>query len=455
VKRGLLVLVLAALACGGPPPPTEQLREAVAVAGASPASGVAFRLPARRGEARLYDLPGLEPVAANLDPGPGTDRIVGFAPDDDLLYALADGALLALDLRIGRFRVLDSTVVHAAVDATGTVVLARADGGLALGADRRVTPVGGLPARSRLELLWGAPGGRTAAVVRGDSGRRLLVLSGGAVASSRPLPDGPVARTVWGDAVAIGTPEGVEIQELLRDTPPVRIRLRPGVLALAFSASGHRLYAATDQPAVEVFERFEGDALGKVPLAGPVTALRSDEYGRYLFGVSGDRLILLDVLSDTLVTQAGLWGDDLPAAGPDGTILLRRGSDVVAMAPGDSAPRGRVAGGAADRWLVAPWSTRRQTLAVGQTDAPVGAVPVPGQEIFVQVSSTSNAQWAEGLAADLRLAGMRATVLPPRSADEMYRVVLGPYATREEAETIGRKLGMPYWIFQRDTAAVP
>jgi cell division protein FtsN len=45
---------------------------------------------------------------------------------------------------------------------------------------------------------------------------------------------------------------------------------------------------------------------------------------------------------------------------------------------------------------------------------------------------------------------MRATVLPPATADEMYRVVLGPYATREEAETTGRKLGMPYWIFQRD-----
>jgi cell division protein FtsN len=50
---------------------------------------------------------------------------------------------------------------------------------------------------------------------------------------------------------------------------------------------------------------------------------------------------------------------------------------------------------------------------------------------------------------------MRATVLPPTTADEMYRVVLGPYPTREEAETIGRKLGMPYWIFQRDTTTAP
>jgi SPOR domain len=453
VKRGLLVLLPAALACGGAPPQTEQLREAVATAGAPPASGVAFRLPARNGEPRLYELPDLAPLAADLDPGPATDRLIGFAPDDDLLYSLAGGELLALDLRIGRFRTLDSGVVHAAVDATGTVVLARADGGLAQGSDRRVSPVGHLPPHSRLELLWSAPGGRTAAVVRGDSGRRLIVLSGGTLASSVPLPDGPVARTVWGDAVAIGGPEGIELRELLREAPPVRIRLRPGVLALAFSASGHRLYAATDAPAVQVFDRFDGDALLEIAVPGPVTALRADEFGRYLFGVTGDALVLLDVRGDTAMVRTGIWGDDLPAAGPDGTILVRRGDDVVAVTAVDSTPTGRVAGGARDRWLVAPWSPRRQALAVAPTDAPVGAVAAPGQEIFVQVSSTSNAQWAEGLAADLRLAGMRATVLPPRSAAEMYRVVLGPYATRDEAETIGRKLGMPYWIFQRDPAA--
>lgn len=455
MKRGLLALATAVLACGGAPPQTVQLREAVALAGASPASGVAFRLPARRGEARLYDLPGLAAIAANLDPGPGTDRLIGFAPDDDLVYTLAEGDLLALDLRIGRFRTLDSNVVAAAVDATGTVVLARADGGLAVASDRRVSPAGALPPRTRIEMLWGAPGGRTAAVARGDSGRRLLVLTGGAVASSRPLPDGPVARTIWGDAVAIGGPEGIELVELLRETPPIRIRLRPGVLALAFSASGHRLYAATDEPAIQVFERFEGDALDEFAVPGPVTALRTDEFGRYVFGITGDTLVIVDVLSGTAAPRAGLWGDDLPAAGPDGTLVLRRGDDVVAVAPGDSAFRGRVTGGGGDRWLVAPWSARRQTLAVASTDAPIGVAPTPGQQIFVQVSSTSNAQWAEGLASDLRLAGMRATVLPPTTADEMYRVVLGPYPTREEAETIGRKLGMPYWIFQRDTTTAP
>ena len=58
-------------------------------------------------------------------------------------------------------------------------------------------------------------------------------------------------------------------------------------------------------------------------------------------------------------------------------------------------------------------------------------------------------------ARDLRLAGLRTSVLPPVPPEETYRVVVGPYATREEAEDAGRKLGMPYWIFTRDAGPGP
>ena len=73
----------------------------------------------------------------------------------------------------------------------------------------------------------------------------------------------------------------------------------------------------------------------------------------------------------------------------------------------------------------------------------------------MQVSSTSNQPWADKLARDLVVAGLRATVLAPVGPDEMFRVVIGPYASRDEAEETGRKLGMPYWIFTRDAAPPP
>ena len=51
-------------------------------------------------------------------------------------------------------------------------------------------------------------------------------------------------------------------------------------------------------------------------------------------------------------------------------------------------------------------------------------------------------------ADDLTRAGLAARVLPPQHTDDGYRVVLGPYATREQAEAIGRRLGRPFWIYQ-------
>jgi hypothetical protein len=114
-----------------------------------------------------------------------------------------------------------------------------------------------------------------------------------------------------------------------------------------------------------------------------------------------------------------------------------------------------LAGGADDRWLVIQWDPRRPALQIA-AGAPEGGGPRPtGQELFVQVSSTTNQQWADDLARDLRLAGMRATVLPPVPPDDAFRVVIGPYGTRDEAEDAGRKLGMPYWIFTRDQGVAP
>ena len=43
---------------------------------------------------------------------------------------------------------------------------------------------------------------------------------------------------------------------------------------------------------------------------------------------------------------------------------------------------------------------------------------------------------------------LAARVLPPQQPDDGYRVVLGPFATRAQAEATGRRLGRPFWIYQ-------
>jgi cell division protein FtsN len=66
--------------------------------------------------------------------------------------------------------------------------------------------------------------------------------------------------------------------------------------------------------------------------------------------------------------------------------------------------------------------------------------------VFLQVSSSQNPAWANELSGKLKAAGLPASVLAPARSDEAYRVVLGPYATREQAEEAGKKIGMPSFV---------
>jgi cell division protein FtsN len=95
-------------------------------------------------------------------------------------------------------------------------------------------------------------------------------------------------------------------------------------------------------------------------------------------------------------------------------------------------------------WI--PRGVPATTVAAASSDTAGGA----GAEgpLYVQVSTSQNADWSGHLADDLTRAGLNARVLPPQHPDDGYRVVLGPYATRDQAEATGRRLGRPFWIYQ-------
>lgn len=455
--RSIAVLLLLTSACGTSPE-TRQLREAVATRVPDDARGVALRLAARRGaDVRLYRLPNLDAVAWRFTtPGLVADRVVGYAPDEDAVYVLSPGnQLLALDLTSGRARTADTAVTFAALGPTGGVLLGHRDQSADRLDARRLAPLGRAPKGATLAGVWGTTGGRGLVAVAESGAQALYTGSAGALADRRAVPAGRLAVAPWGDVVAVATESAVTVFDLEGGGQPRRLRLRGAPLAVAFSASGHRLYVATDAPDIELFDRFELGRVGTIETAAPVSALRADPFGHFLLGRTDDAVLLVPLGGDTARVVPSAWQDDLPATGPDGTLLVRRGSDVVALGPDDGKERGRVRGGAADRWLIVPWDPRRPALQLAARPETGLAAAAAGQEIYLQVSSTSNPQWADGLARDLRSAGVRASVLPPTAADEMYRVVVGPYATRDEAEAIGRTLGMPYWIFTRDSAGGP
>jgi cell division septation protein DedD len=67
--------------------------------------------------------------------------------------------------------------------------------------------------------------------------------------------------------------------------------------------------------------------------------------------------------------------------------------------------------------------------------------------VYLQVSRSQNPAWAQALAGEIRDEGFPALVLTPRAGEEAYRVVVGPYSSREAAEAAGRQLGRPSFIF--------
>jgi len=105
-----------------------------------------------------------------------------------------------------------------------------------------------------------------------------------------------------------------------------------------------------------------------------------------------------------------------------------------------------VINGAADICVLTTCLTRgvpASTVASATSDSAGAEGP-----LYVQVSTSQNPEWSGHLADDLTRAGLAARVLPPQHPDDGYRVVLGPYATRAQAEATGRRLGRPFWIYQ-------
>lgn len=416
---------------------------------------VAFRFSAgRSGDTRVYVLPSLDEAAWRFrTPTLRVQRVVGFSREQDQIYVVSpDSDLVALDLTAGRARTVDSNVTAAVLGPTGRLHLVHRNGTVGAIEYRSTSSWPTRLDSTALFSLWGAGGGRLVAAIPNDSGTGLVTASSGKAPASHQLPRGALAVSSWGDLAVITVDSGLVQLDPFTASRGTFTRLEPPPAAVAVSPPGHRLYAAGPDGTLSEIDRFEGEVLDRLALPGPAREIRVDPLGRMLLARprNGDSLWVVDLAElDLLATLPGRWRDDLPTVAPNGSLLLIRGADLVAVSPDSFVVTGRVAGGARDLWLTAAWDPRRPSLQLVSDTAAAPTVQ-PGQELFVQVSSTSNEAWAQDMARDLRSAGMHATVLPPSTEEERYRVVLGPFPTREAAEAIGRKLGRPFWIFTRE-----
>lgn len=413
--------------------------------------GAAIRLPAKGGAPQLYRLPRLTLVEGALRGKlPPVKRVVGLDPESEFLFVTTSKReLLALDLGSGRLDTVATNIAQTTLGPDGTLY-AVDTARRVISLSRRTRYAWPQPLTALPRDLFGATDQRLVGVIPQD---RLLVAAADQPPTVRPIAaSGDVAATRWGDLVAVASDSGVMFYDPVGRREPIFVRLPEAPRALAFSPSGHRIFVARrNAPGLAVIDRFERKELDGVALPGAASALRLDPLGRWLLARPsvGDSAWIVDL---PIKRHTGIvpthWQADLPAISPDGSLMYRSRDDIVAVRPDSLSEVGRVKKGAADLWALTTWLPPGVPATQASADAASGDSIGAEGPLYVQVSTSQNPDWSGHLADDLTRAGLAARVLPPQGADDGYRVVLGPYATRAQAEAIGRRLGRPFWIYQ-------
>lgn len=486
------VMLAAALAgCGGQRVPTTAHHLPAAIA-TPPNDASLLRVSRSGGNAQLLRANTLTPREWVISGGlPTMSRILGTSGSEDQTVYGADnaGRLVAIDLKGQRSRLVPTSARQFTAALDGTI----------LGVDSAHHPVRFSGATSntlkasveRGAILLRGPGDQILTVANRPG--TLQVLGANGEVRHVAIPNGRVTATWVGDLVAVTTDSGVLFVDP-SGKPPARkaparfLKLRGTPTVAAFSPSGHRLYLARKTSGLVMVDRFTHTQLRELPLAGTADGLRVDRSGRWLLAhaVAGDSLWVIDLSRWTIAwSGAAPWNDDLPQVVDGQTLLVRRKADLVAIDLGGATPpeRGLLVGGAADLYIMLPWvpkgggqpaaelaaapsttpTTSAGTPAIvpppdTATAAKAGvqrAAPAPppapsnattGGKLYVQVSASQNQEWAQTLAKQLKDGGFPATVLEPKTSDETYRVVIGPYLTREDADAVGKRLGRAYFI---------
>ena len=290
-----------------------------------------------------------------------------------------------------------------------------------------------------------------------------------------------------------------------------RISVDDSVTHMVSTPSGDRVYASTGpRHRLVVVDRYRERVHETIRLPGPAAALRMDPLGRFVLArmAGQDSAWVIAIDTDRVVGAVRTdWRADLPAVVPDGSIALAVGGDVV-LVSGRTLEQTRViSGGAKDHWYFFTWNGFRPRAAgldqpVVFSDAPTDTVtplepstdsalvlrPPPGpdtvtrqprppspfatqtprkvdsaaavapgpnvpvstpQRFFVSFAALLSEERARDLARGIRVDGQSAHVLPsPRGDMTVYRVVMGPYSTRQEADRVGRAAGHSFWVFE-------
>jgi hypothetical protein len=415
-------------------------------------------------------------VWAAGDPAPTPSEVLAFDEESgNVAYEDTRGRPVSLELRLGTLG------VAAAKKQTG---LASADGVAIYGVTTtgevvRTTPTGEwtwkppLPANA----VFPQPEGGLLVSVGGGANRRLLKI----FPPEKKIRDSialPVAsrtvRTQLGDRVFFAVDSGLIVLRTRTMDWGVPIHFDEPISVMQSTPSGDRVYVLTQsRRTISVVDRFREEVTATIDLPGDAGDLRVDPFGRYLLARTAGKDSLWVVAIGTERVIGALrseWRNDLPFVGYDGSVLVANGSDVLGFDGETLRQRFRVAGGGQDFWYPFLWDGFRPRSASldepvrfdttkigiaadstfsGDTTTRTVADSAEAHGFIVSFAAFLTEDRASELASRIKVGGETARVVPAaRGGSTIYRVVLGPYLTRDEADRAGKESGHAYWVFE-------
>lgn len=443
-----------------------------------------LRVPRAGGLARVYRYPRLDSLVWSTgETAPAPKAMFAFDDEGGLVaYEDTRGRPVLLDLRLGGIQVATTKKLTGLASAN-----ARAVYGIAANGDVvRATPSGEWtwkPPRPARQLYPQPDGGLLAAVGTGANTRLLkLIPPEKRVLDSIPFPvTTKSVRTQLGDRLYLAVDSGlIVLRTRTMDWAPP-IPFDEPITVMASTPSGDRVFVLTEsRTKISVVDRFRERVTVELELPGRADDMRVDPLGRYLLAhaADSDSLWVLAIGTERLIGSVrSAWRGDLPFVGHDGAVVALVGGDVVTYDGETLKAKQRVRDGARDIWYAMAWdgfrpraasldepvrfdSIRQDSLAGDTVLAPdTTAVDVPpaapqadpgeATGFFVSFAAYLNESRARELAARIQVGGEGARVITStRDGATVYRVVLGPYLTRDEAERAGKESGQSYWVFE-------
>jgi cell division septation protein DedD len=492
--RRLLLLALLCAACNNDraAPDSAATTQLVEGRGTDP---LLLRIPRRGGLARVYVYPKLDSAVWTDSAAPSLDRVLAFDPDaGTIAFVDAKGLPGRIDLRMTEVRTASRAKLTSLSSANGTDIYGINSKGEIIrlnpnGGDWHFKPV--VPART----VFAQPNGEL--LVAANKGAQTLLWKvrppDDIVQDSAVLPlSGPGVRTQVGDRVYFTVDSGL-VGIKVKDFSPVgAVKLPSRVLAMSPTPSGDRLYVATaGDSTISIVDRYSESAKASVALSQAPTDLRMDPLGRYLLArfPHADSAWVIAIGDNRVVGAVPTrWETDLPAVTPDGMLALLGAKDVSLVDPEKLSVKSTVGGGAKDFWYFFAWdgfrpraqgldqpvtfpgdsngdsltasstpsSTASTTPALGPDTSLAPPTQVTPQAAAPQTTGFTvsfaallSEEKAQQLATAIRVNGNTAHVVSTTTAGSpIFRVVMGPYPTRDEADKVGRASRREYWIYE-------